>query len=804
MNCWCAQIRDWVPSRRAHTECAARLRGDTGCFIILGAERGGGTLTRGVVPVGTRATYGAGAAKFLQAMLSDHDGLQHRAKAAKAAGRRARVLTNSGLQEVRHMADIPKKQQVIETSEAQIAVHWREEEYYYPSAKFIGQANLTDPDIVNRFSEDKFPECVREYADLLSWDQYWHTTLDTSDPPFWKWFVGGKLNASFNCVDRHLAKYKNKAALIFVPEPESEAPVSVTYRELYVRVNEFAALPRDFCGLKAGDRVTIHMPMVPELPITMLACACLGVIHSVVFGGFSGEACGTRVADSGSHVLITMDGYYRNGKLLDHKASADVALELASKEGHTVQKVLVWRRHPGKNASASPFAKGRDYFVDEILPNYSGEIVEPVSMDAEAPLFLMYTSGSTGKPKGCQHRTGGYLAYVTGTSKYIQDIHPEDVYWCMADIGWITGHSYIVYGPLSLAATSVIYEGVPTFPDAGRVWRIAERLDVNIFHTSPTAIRMLRKAGPDEPSKYKYHFKHMTTVGEPIEPEVWRWYYETVGKREAVIVDTWWQTENGGFLCSTKPALDPMKPGSAGPGMPGIFPEIRDEMGEIVPAGSGRAGNICIRNPWPGIMQTIWGDRERFVNQYYRKYCKDVKSKNWRDWPYFAADGAVEAVDGYFRILGRVDDVINVAGHRLGTKEIESACLTVAEVVEAAVVPVVDEIKGRVPEVYIDLQPGLAPSQEILDKVNKAIETIIGKIARPKHIHIVPDMPKTRSGKLMRRVLASISNRMSTGDITTLANPDVVEKVRELVQGKEPVGVAADGPEDLKRFGKEE
>jgi acetyl-CoA synthetase len=697
----------------------------------------------------------------------------------------------------------PKQPAVSETTEAQIAVHWREEEYYYPSPKFIGQAYLTDPEVVNRFSEENFPECFREYADLLSWDQYWNTTLDTSDPPFWKWFVGGKLNASYNCVDRHLDKYKNKAALIFVPEPENAAPVSVSYRELYVRVNEFAALLRDFCGLKAGDRVTIHMPMVPDLPVTMLACARLGIIHSVVFGGFSGEACGLRIADSGSHVLITMDGYYRNGKMLDHKAGADIAVDIASKEGVKVEKVLIWRRQPGQNASATPFVKGRDFFVDEILPNYSGEIVAPVPMDAEAPLFLMYTSGSTGKPKGCQHRTGGYLAYVAGTSKYIQDIHPEDVYWCMADIGWITGHSYIVYGPLALAATSVIYEGVPTYPDAGRPWRIAERLDVNIFHTSPTAIRMLRKTGHDEPTKYKYHFKHMTTVGEPIEPEVWRWYYETVGKREATIVDTWWQTETGGFLCSTKPALDPMKPGSAGPGMPGIFPEILDEMGEVVVPGSGKAGNICIRNPWPGIMQTIWGDRDRFVNQYYKKYCKDPKSKDWHDWPYFAADGAVIAIDGYYRILGRVDDVINVAGHRLGTKEIESACLTVSEVAEAAVVPVVDEVKGRVPEVYIALQPGLQPSQDILDKVNRAIETMIGKIARPKHIHIVPDMPKTRSGKLMRRVLASISNRMNTGDITTLANPDVVEKVRAQVQGKDKTTVH-DGPEDLKRFGTEE
>src|SRR6516225_6034301 len=499
-----------------------------------------------------------------------------------------------------------------ESSEATIAVHWREEGYYLPPPKFIGQANASDPAILDRFAEENFPECFREYADLLHWDEYWHTTLDTSDPPFWKWFVGGKLNASYNCIDRHLAKYKNKAALIFVP-----APVSVTYRELYVRVNEFAALLRNFCGLKTGDRVTIHMPMVPELPITMLACARLGVIHSVVFGGFSGEACGRRVADSGSHILITMDAYYRNGKLIDHKVTSETSSDTAKQEGQTIDKVLVWRRHPGKNSTASPYVEGRDYLIDDILPNYSGEIVPPVSMDAEAPLFLMYTSGSTGKPKGCQHRTGGYLAYVTGTSKYIQDIHPEDVYWCMADIGWITGHSYIVYGPLALAATSVIYEGVPVYPDAGRPWRIAERLGVNIFHTSPTAIRMLRKAGPDEPNNYDHHFKHMTTVGEPIEPEVWRWYHDVIGKREAVIVDTWWQTETGGFLCSTNPALDPMKPGSAGPGVLGIYPVIYDENGEVLPAGAGRAGNICIRNPWPGIEQTIWKDQDRFVRQYY-------------------------------------------------------------------------------------------------------------------------------------------------------------------------------------------
>jgi acetyl-CoA synthetase len=672
--------------------------------------------------------------------------------------------------------------EAVQSTEAEIAVHWKEESYILPTPKFIGQANLTDPGVMERFGEKNFPECYKEYADLLSWDEYWHTTLDTSEPPFWKWFVGGKLNVSYNCVDRHLAKYKNKAAIIFVPEPEGDAPVVVTYQELWVRVNEMAALLRDFAGLKAGDRVTIHLPMTPELPVTMLACARLGVIHSVVFGGFSGEACGLRAADSASHVLITMDGYYRNGNLIDHKsATVEPALALSRQEGHVVDKVLVWQRFPGKNSSAATMVPGRDYFINDLLKDFRGKRVEPVPMDSEAPLFLMYTSGTTGKPKGCQHRTGGYLAYVTGTSKYIQDIHPEDVYWCMADIGWITGHSYIVYGPLALAASSVIYEGVPTYPDAGRVWRIAERLNVNIFHTSPTAIRMLRKAGPDEPTKYNYHFKHMTTVGEPIEPTVWHWYYKTVGKREAVIVDTWWQTENGGFLCSTKPALDPMKPGSTGPGVPGIYPVIYDEDGVELKAGSSKAGNICIRNPWPGIMQTIWGDHDRFVKQYYSRYCRDRNSKRWQDWPYFAADGAVLAADGYFRILGRVDDVINVAGHRLGTKELESACLTVDEVAEAAVIPVADEIKGKVPDVYVSLKPGFEPSEEIKKKVVAALETMIGKIARPRSVTIVPDMPKTRSGKLMRRVLSAISNRKDTGDVSTLANPEIVTKIQEMV-----------------------
>ena len=696
-----------------------------------------------------------------------------------------------------------------EVSQAEIAVHWREEEYYYPPAKFISQANAGDPAIRARFTEDRFPECFKEYADLLSWDRYWHTTLDTSNPPFWKWFVGGHLNASYNCIDRHVATDRNKTAIMWVPEPENADPVAITYQELYERVNQFAALLRDFCGLKTGDRVTFHLPMVPELPISMLACARLGVIHSEVFGGFSGAACGDRIADSGSHILVTMDGYYRSGELTDHKAKADEALAAAKSLGQDVDQVLVWRRHAGQYASASPMVEGRDFFVDEVMKDYRGKTVEPVSMPAEAPLFLMYTSGTTARPKGCQHSTGGYLAYVTGTAKYYQDIHPNDTYWCMADIGWITGHSYIVYGPLALGTTTVIYEGVPTYPDAGRPWRIAERLGVNIFHTAPTAIRMLRKLGRDEPKKYDYQFKHMTTVGEPIEPDVWRWYYDAVGKRQAVIVDTWWQTENGGFLGSTLPALGPMKPGSCGPGVLGVYPVIYDELGNEVEAGSGRAGNICIRNPWPGIFQTIWGAPERFVATYYEKYCRNKESKDWRDWPYFAGDGALRAADGYLRIIGRVDDVINVAGHRLGTKELESASITVDEVAEAAAVPVMDELRGRAVEMYIALRPGVPPSKEIEDKVSKAIDDQIGKIARPKNVWIVPDMPKTRSGKIMRRVIASISNFADVGDTTTLANAEIVDGIRRYVQaeklsrGETPRELTPQEIEEIKRFGGE-
>ena len=694
-----------------------------------------------------------------------------------------------------------------QVTEAEIASHWKEEEQIQPSPGFIGQANASDPAVLDRFTLDKFPESYREYAELLTWDKYWHTTLDESNPPFWNWFVGGKLNASYNCVDRHLEKYANKAAFIWVSEIEDEPDIVLTYQELYIRVNETASLLQSL-GLKAGDRVTLHMPMIVELPITMLACARLGVVHSEVFGGFSGNACGDRIVDSASTILITADAYHRGGKLLDHKVKADEAVAVAEKEGAKVDKVLIWQRYPGKNSSDTPMVEGRDFFVNDLIKEHRGKLVAPVSLPSEAPLFLMYTSGTTAKPKGAQHSTGGYMAYVAGTAKYYQDIHPEDTYWCLADIGWITGHSYIVYGPLAVAATSVLFEGVPNYPDAGRAWREAERLNVNIFHTAPTTIRMLRKAGPDEPAKYNYHFKHMTTVGEPIEPAVWRWYYEVVGKGEAAVVDTYWQTETGGFLGVTLPALQPMKPGSCGPAALGLEFVVYDENGNEIEPGSGVAGNVCVRNPWPGRMQTIWGDDQRFIDTYYKKFNKDPNSKDWRDWPYMTGDGGIQSADGYLRVVGRLDDVINVAGHRLGTKELESATLTVPAVTEAAAVPAFDELKGRSPEMYVSIKAGEDPVA-VAAQVKAAITQMIGPIARPKYVWITSDLPKTRSGKIMRRVIAAISNFVDVGDITTLANPEVVDEIREIVQkakiaaGDVPADVAKEMADEVKRFGED-
>ncbi len=693
-------------------------------------------------------------------------------------------------------------------SENDIAVHWREEDTVSPPPGFARHANANDPEIIERFTEDHFPQCFEEYAELLSWDRKWETVLEDNNPPFFKWWVGGRLNACVNCVDRHLEARGDKTALIWVPEREEEQLEPITYADLYRRVNEFAALLLDF-GVRAGDRVTLHLPMVPALPIAMLACARIGAIHSVVFAGFSGAACGHRMADAGSTVLVTMDSYYRGGALIDHKSKADEAIVEAQKAGGQVETVLIWQRISEQIHTESPTVPGRDHFVADLLPRYADEEIKPASMRAEDTLFIMYTSGTTGRPKGAQHSIGGYLSYVAGTSKYYLDIHPDDTYWCFADIGWITGHSYIVYGPLALGTTSVLYEGAPTYPNAGRPWKIAQDLGVNIFHTAPTTIRMLRKLGPEEPAKHNYHFKSMTTVGEPIEPDVWRWYYDVVGKGEAAITDTWWMTETGGFMGATLPALQPMKPGSCGPAALGIYSVILDENGDVVPKGSGKAGNICIRNPWPGRMLTVWGQDQRFIDTYYARYNRDPNSKDWRDWPFLCGDGAVQAQDGYFRILGRIDDVINVAGHRLGTKELESAAIQVDEVAEAAAVPVVDDVRGKVVEMYVALKQGVEPSDAISQKVSAMIEREIGKIARPKNVWLVPDMPKTRSGKIMRRVIAGISNFAEVGDVSTLANPEIVDQIRTQVQaekrarGEVPGDLSATDKQEIATFGKD-
>ena len=673
----------------------------------------------------------------------------------------------------------------VEYSENQIAVHWREEKYVPPPEEFKAQANANEESILERFSPENFPDCFVDYAEMLTWEKKWDQLARHEQPAVLQVVPRGtaecqRSTASTGTWNHAATRTRSSGFRSLRTTSRRRSPT----RSFTGRVNEFAALLKDFVGVKPQDRLTFHLPMVPDLPVSMLACARLGVIHSEVFGGFSGVACGQRMGDANSTVLVTIDSYYRGGELIDHKIKADDAIEAARKEGIEVEKVLVWRRIPGEYHSESEMVEGRDYFVDELLENYKGQQVEPESMAAEDTLFLMYTSGTTGRPKGAQHSIGGYLTYVAGTSKYYQDIHPDDTYWCFADIGWITGHSYIVYGPLALGTTTVMYEGIPTYPDPGRPWRIAEKLGVDIFHTAPTTIRMLRKVGPDEPAKYDFSFKTMTTVGEPIEPDVWRWYWQVVGKGKAAVTDTWWMTETGGFLGSTLPFLQPMKPGSCGPAALGIQLVIYDENGEEIPQGSGKAGYICVRNPWPGRMLTVWGQDERFVDTYYKRFNKDPNSKDWRDWPFMCGDGAVQAEDGYFRILGRIDDVINVAGHRLGTKELESAAIEVDEVAEAAAVPVIDDVRGKVVEMYIAVKPNVSASdEEVAKKVSAQIERDIGKVARPKNVWVVPDMPKTRSGKIMRRVIAGISNFADVGDVSTLANPEVVDQIRDHVQG---------------------
>jgi acetyl-CoA synthetase len=658
--------------------------------------------------------------------------------------------------------------------ELEIESQLDEQEYYEPPEEFVEQANVSDPAIYDRF-EENYPEAFEEYAELLDWDEQWDEVLDASNPPFYEWFVGGKLNASHNCIDRHLDERKNQTALLWEGEPGETRRVA--YQDLYREVNETASMLRDL-GVEEGDVVTLHMPMVPELPITMLACARIGAPHSEVFAGFSAQALATRVDSADSDVVVTTDGYYRRGEFLDHKEKADEAVsDLAD---HDVDTVLVWPREDEIDSGAE-MVEDRDVNADELQDEHRGERVEPVSRDAEDPLFLMYTSGTTGEPKGCQHRTGGYLAYTAATTRNVLDVKPEDTYWCSADIGWITGHSYIVYGPLALGTTSVMYEGTPDYPDKSRMWEISEKYDVDIFHTSPTAVRQFRKWGEDKLEGYDFDFRHMTTVGEPIQPEVWKWYYEHIGDESAVIVDTWWQTENGGHMITNLPAIQDMKPGSAGRPQPGIHAALRDDAGEKIEPASGNAGNLVIEKPWPGMLQTLYGNDERFIDEYWESF-SDTDSDDSADWVYEAGDGAVHEEDGYFRVVGRLDDVMNVAGHRIGTMELESAVAQVDEVAESAVAARDDEEKGEVPDVYATIREDVdTPEDELRESVIEAVEDEIGAFARPADVMFVDDLPKTRSGKIMRRLLEDISNEEELGDTSTLRDSDVPENIREQV-----------------------
>ncbi|MDS0280961.1 acetate--CoA ligase [Haloarcula onubensis] len=648
-----------------------------------------------------------------------------------------------------------------------------EPEYYRPPPSFVGQANVTDPTVFDEF--DQFPEGFEAYAERLDWDERWDTVFDGSDPPYFRWFTGGRLNAAHNCVDRHLEEYAEKTAFVWEGEPGDCRRLA--YQDLYREVNEFAAALRAV-GVEEGDVVTLHLPMVPALPISMLACARLGAVHSEVFGGFSAPALADRIADADSRHLITIDGYYRRGEFLQHKRKADDAREQLDDD---VDAVLVWTReddlHPATELTE------RDVLVGDLLAVHRGDSVDPVPRASTDPLFLMYTSGTTGKPKGAQHGTGGYLSYVTGTTHSLFDIHPTDTYWCFADIGWITGHSYIVYGPLANAASSVLYEGAPDHPHRGRVWEIAEKYGVDIFHTSPTAIRLFMRWGESHLEPYDFDFKHLTSVGEPIQPEVWRWYYDHVGGGDSVVIDTWWQTETGGVVLSNLPALADMKPGYVGRPMPGISAAILDDDGAELEAGSGQAGYLVLDRPWPGMLQTLQGDDERYIEEYWADF-SDLDSDDWRDWVYKAGDSAVEAADGYFRVLGRIDDVMNVAGHRLGSMELESVIVEVPDVAEAAVAARDHPEKGQVPDAYVVLREDAEAGAEVREAVREAVATDIGKFARPDHVTVVDSLPYTRSGKIMRRLLGEISNERPLSDTTTLEDPAVPERIREQVSGE--------------------
>jgi len=644
-------------------------------------------------------------------------------------------------------------------------------EVFKPNREFSKNArikNMCEYQELQDFATRDYEGFWGSYAkEKLDWIEPFHTVLDESDSPFVKWFLGGKLNVSTQCIDRHLSSRKNKAAIIF--EGDRGDKQIITYLELYYNVNRFANLLKNEFGVKKGDRVVIYMPMIPEAAYAMLACARIGAIHSIVFGGFSAEALKDRIIDAEARVVITADGAFRKDKPYMLKQVVDEALK-----GETpVKKVLVVER----NGEDVTWVAGRDYSYNELI-KHQGVICEPEVMDAEDPLFLLYTSGSTGKPKGVQHNQAGYILWAQMTMEWVFDVKENDTYWCTADVGWITGHTYIVYGPLAMGATTVMFEGVPTYPDAGRPWKMVEEYKINQFYTAPTAIRVLHKMGEKEPAKYDLSsLKVLGTVGEPIDPPAWKWYYEAIGGGKCAIVDTYWQTETGGHIVSPLPGATPIKPACATFPLPGIMAEILDENG--VKAEVGEKGLMCVTRPWPSMIRNIWGDKERFVKSYFGDVKKDGKPV------YFTGDGAIYDEEGYITITGRTDDVINVSGHRMGTAEVEAAVKKHPNVAEVAVVGKPHEIKGEGIFAYIVLKSdnGIADEVEEVKAINKVIQKEIGNIALCDDVVFVPGLPKTRSGKIMRRILRSIAKGEEiTQDISTLEDPSIVEKIESMVK----------------------
>ncbi len=644
----------------------------------------------------------------------------------------------------------------------------QENRVFSPSEAFVKQANISGMDAYQKLCAEAEKDFEGFWGRLAKEHLLWHKpfskVLDESKAPFYKWFEDGELNVSYNCLDRHLKTQPDKTALIF--EADDGKVARISYKELYRRVCMMANGLKSL-GIKKGDRVIIYMPMSIEVVVAMQACARIGAIHSVVFGGFSAKSLQERIIDAGAVAVLTADGQFRGGREIPLKPVVDEALGLGG--CNSLKSVVVYKR----TGSQLKWDPKRDVWLHDLL-NGQSDTCEPTWVSAEDPLFILYTSGSTGKPKGIQHSTGGYLLWTILTMKWVFDYKPSDIFWCTADVGWVTGHSYTCYGPLACGATEIVFEGVPTYPDAGRFWKMIQDHKVTVFYTAPTAIRSLIKAGADLPKKYDLSsLRILGTVGEPINPEAWMWYHETVGGGRCPIVDTWWQTETGGHLISPLPGATPTKPGSATFGLPGIFADIVDETGRSV--GRGKGGILVIKRPWPAMLRTIWGDPERYKKTYYPD---DFQGKL-----YLAGDGASFDEDGYIRIMGRIDDVLNVSGHRLGTMEIESALVANTRVAEAAVVGRPDDLTGEAVVAFVVLKqarPAGDEAKNIVKELQDWVGKEIGAIAKPKDIRFGDNLPKTRSGKIMRRLLRSIAKGEEiTQDVTTLENPAILKQLSE-------------------------